>query len=183
MVTILALIAGLVAVVQSNRADDQAAAGARPRRHWRHSNPPTPTPSERSPTRSARPRSRRRSGHGAEADTAFVNLTNTSILERGNRQDLAALLAIEAYRIDPERSRVRRCSRRSPATSASSATGTSKDANAVVGIVPLPDGTDALGALDGGRLVRFDIATGSSSKRSIPSTQTTARWTSEPCFG
>ena len=97
----------------------------------------------------------------AEADTAFVNLTNTSLLERGNRQDLAALLAIEAYRIDPERSR-----------SALFSTFTRnvgflgyrplEGANAVLGVVPLADGTDdALAALDGGRLVRFDIASGS----------------------
>ena len=31
----------------------------------------------------------------------------------------------------------------------------------MLGIVPLADGTDALAALDGGRLVRFDIASGS----------------------
>ena len=103
---------------------------------------------------------RRRRPPLARRDTAFVNLTNTSLLERGNRQDLAALLAIEAYRIDPERSR-----------SALFSTFTRnvgflgyrplEDANAVLGVVPLADGTDALGALDGGRLVRFDIASGS----------------------
>ena len=162
VVTILALIAGLIAVVQSNRADDQAveaktqaALAAQQSARRRH------TASRRRRAALGRGRTRPDAGHdAAEADTAFVNLANTSILERGNRQDLAALLAIEAYRIDPERSR-----------SALFSTFTRNvgflgyrpldGANAVVGIVPLADGTDALGALDGGRLVRFDIATGS----------------------
>ena len=105
-----------------------------------------------------------------------MNLTNTSLLERGNRQDLAALLAIEAYRIDPERSR-----------SALFSTFTRnvgflgyrplEGAKAVLGIVPLADGTDALGALDGGRLVRFDIASGSILQILDPIDSVDDRWT------
>ena len=161
VVTILALIAGLIAVVQSNRADDQAVeAKTQAALAAQQSVDADTQRAVADEQRSGRGQDAADEATAAEADTAFVNLANTSILERGNRQDLAALLAIEAYRIDPERSR-----------SALFSTFTRNvgflgyrpldGAKAVVGIVPLPDGTDALGALDGGRLVRFDIATGS----------------------
>ena len=97
----------------------------------------------------------------AEADTAFVNLANTSILERGNRQDLAALLAIEAYRIDPERSRSALFSTFTRNVGflgyrpldRSKCSGRNRPARRMA--------RTRSGALDGGRLVRFDIATGS----------------------
>ena len=173
MVTILALIAGLVAVVQSNRADDNATearaqAALAAQRAVDADTQRAVADEQRSVAEDQRTAAEDQrtaaedaaaQATAAEADTAFINLTNTSLLERGNRQDLAALLAIEAYRIDPERSR-----------SALFSTFTRnvgflgyrplEGANAVLGVVPLADG-EALGALDGGRLIRFEIATGS----------------------
>ena len=167
VVTTVALIAGLVAIVQSNRADDQATearaqAALAAQRAVDADTQRAVANEQRSIAEEQRTAAEDAAAQAtaAEADTAFINLTNTSLLERGNRQDLAALLAIEAYRIDPERSR-----------SALFSTFTRNvgflgyrhldGANAVVGIVPLADGTDALAALDGGRLVRFDIASAS----------------------
>jgi len=167
VVTVVALIAGLVAIVQSNRADDQATearaqAALAAQRSVDAETQRAVADEQRSIAEEQRTAAEDAAAQAkaAEADTAFINLTNTSLLERGNRQDLAALLAIEAYRIDPERSR-----------SALFSTFTRNvgflgyrhldGANAVVGIVPLVDGETALGALDGGRLVRFDIASAS----------------------
>ncbi len=160
VVTILALIAGLIAVVQSNRADDQAAEAQTQAALAAEQSVDADTQRAVADEQRSAAEDAAEQATAAEADTAFVNLTNTSILERGNRQDLAALLAIEAYRIDPERSR-----------SALFSTFTRNvgflgyrhldGADSVLGIVPLADGTDALAALDGGRLVRFDIASGS----------------------
>lgn len=167
VVAILALIAGLVAVVQSNRADDRATearaqAALAAQRSVDADTQRAVADEQRSVAEEQRAAAEVAAAQAtaAEADTAFINLTNTSLLERGNRQDLAALLAIEAYRIDPDRSR-----------SALFSTFTRnvgfvgyrplEGAKAVLGVVPLADGKDALGALDGGRLIRFDIASGS----------------------
>ncbi len=161
VVTILALIAGLIAVVQSNRADEQAAEAQTQAALAAEQSVDADTQRAVADEQRSAAEDAADQATAAEADTAFVNLANTSILERGNRQDLAALLAIEAYRIDPERSR-----------SALFSTFTRNvgflgyrhldEADSVLGIAPLADGTDALAALDGGRLVRFDIASGSS---------------------
>jgi WD40 repeat protein len=181
VVTVVALIAGAVAVVESKRADDQAdearaQAALAAQRSVEADTQRAVADEQRSIAEDQRAAAEQQRAaaeeqrtaaeqaaavaNAAEADTAFVNLTNTSLLERGNRQDLAALLAIEAYRIDPDRSR-----------SALFSTFTRNvgfvgyrpldGAKAVLGVAPLPDGTDALAALDGGRVVRFDIDTGS----------------------
>ena len=80
------------------------------------------------------------------------------MLQRGNRQDLAALLTIEAYRLDPDAAR-----------SALFSTFTRNfgflgyrpvdGAESIVSVVPATDQT-ALAALDGGRLARIDLETG-----------------------
>ena len=124
VVTILALIAGLVAVGQSNRADDQATQAQAQAALAAEQSADADAQRAVADQERATAETAADQANAAEADTAFVNLANTSILERSNRQDLAALLAIEAYRIDPTRALARRCSRRSPATSGSSATGT-----------------------------------------------------------
>ena len=168
VVTILALIAGLVAVVQSNRADDQAneaqAQAALAAQRVGEPNARARTSSERARCgRGQRTAAEDAAAQAtaAEADTAFINLTNTSLLERGNRQDLAALLAIEAYRIDPERVAVgavldvhpQRRLPRLPTARRCECGARSRSARRRA--------SEALAALDGGRLVRFDIASGS----------------------
>lgn len=95
----------------------------------------------------------------AQLTTAIQNLVDASLLQRGFRQDLAALLAIEAYRIDPGKAR-----------SALFSTFTRNvgflgyqfidDTSTVPRVVPLATGHEALAVIDGGRLVRLDLDTG-----------------------
>ena len=95
----------------------------------------------------------------AQRATAIDNLISESILLRSSRQDVAALLAVEAYRLDPV-----------AAKSALFATFTHnvgfegyrsvEGTSSVLAVAPLPTANRALGLLDNGRLVELDVATG-----------------------
>ncbi|MFM2078109.1 MAG: hypothetical protein RJA49_1999, partial [Actinomycetota bacterium] len=137
-VVVLALITGGVALVQSHRADQKSAEAGAQR-----------AAAEVSATRA----------QDAQRTGAIENLVNTSSLQRDRRQDLAALLAIEAYRIDPTKARSALFStftrnigfmgyRRVPGITSISS------------LVVLNDGKTGLAGVDHGRLVRVDLETG-----------------------
>ena len=117
-VLLVAIIAATVAVVQSRRADDQATL-ARQRAREADSQREAAEDAtraastaqglaEQSASEAATARddaeASAETARSAEFDTTFENLLNTSVLLRDSRQDLAALLALEAYRVHPDRS-------------------------------------------------------------------------------
>ena len=166
VVVVAALIAGSIALLQSRRVE-RSAADAREAQSAsdiqtgiaEKSAAEALAAQNDSDIQSARAEESAGEARAAQRTSAIQNLVDASVLQRGFRQDLAALLAIEAYRIDPGKAR-----------SALFSTFTRNvgflgyqfidDTSTVIRVVPLATGNDVLGVIDGGRLVRLDLDTG-----------------------
>ena len=146
IVVIAALVAGGLAIGQRRRADRQASLAAAQA---------TEAENQRNTAESAT-----KTATDAERKTAIESLVNGSIVLRSSQQDLAALLAVEAYRLDPTaktRSGLFATFTRNPGFTGYRHTDGVKWFGAVF---PLGSGPDAIAQLNDGQLVHLNLDTG-----------------------
>ena len=126
VVLVVALVAGGIAVVQSRRAGQQrtkaqvAAAAANAAQQTAQDAANTASAAQKTAQDAAS------TATAAQRATAIDNLISESILLRSSRQDVAVLLAVEAYRLDPVAAKSAFFATLRT-TSASRATATSRD--------------------------------------------------------
>ena len=153
LVVVAALIAGGLAVGQRRRADHQASLAAAQAAL-------AATQAKEAETQRNAAETATKTATDAERRSAIESLVNGSIVLRSSQQDLAALLAVEAYRLDPTaktRSGLFATFTRNPGFMGYRRVEGTKWFGAVF---PLGNGPAAIAQLSDGQLVRLDLDTG-----------------------
>ncbi len=163
VVLVAALVAGGIAITQRRRADDQATRAREQQALALEQATLAESRQAEAETQRAAATASETAAEASARASALENLVNGSLVLRDSQQDLAALLAIEAYRLNPSgktKSGLFGSFTRNPAFMGYR--HADADAEWFTDFLLVGDGSKAFALYRDGRLVMIDIATGMS---------------------
>ena len=161
VVLVAALVAGAIAITQRRRADDQATRAREQQALALEQAKLAESRQVEAETQRAAATAAETAAQSAARASALENLVNGSLVLRDSQQDLAALLAIEAYRLNPSgktKSGLFGSFTRNPGFMGYR--HADADAESFGNFVLVGDGSTAWALYGNGRMVMIDIATG-----------------------